>query len=617
LEPSIETHFEPAFALAFFFHPDRDRAIGIAERAVRKLRVAQRAQVRRVYYRPSGRRVRHGMVVLRSRTKVSVERAQLLQRLVLHESEAVEREMESRAGIASLADEEIALRFVEHLVRSGWRRNSLYVAVALGRILYGYDTAAVLDLFATVVQDPERVPEDSYLRHVKRSLVREIEERFGPLLRTQVGARGEESFVTVPPTPMQRLLVARCLELLTPWDTDCPVPSGFDATKHPLLQLRFAGADPDGEHAIEVNRMHSLIHPDCLTNLASGLRLESPAERLRMPRPIRSSDTGGGDGPAPDRLHPPELGKPGLERLRSAWSRQPTPRAEPASRVVVSVDGRERLTVDARTGAHASCDLTEAAEVVEVKGSDRLGETLLAVHVLRLEPLTRAASTAREELRVALGRGRELLVVIAASPDGGSGRRLELAASCRATSIVSRLAAAWAGRRSANGRGSRMRAALTAASVISVLGLAVLVARWQRQDEPRRQQAEIHDAAASGETTRGLPAPERRVTLRTARLLFLDSAGGPDDERVIELLRTELLASGRFATTTDRDAADAALKARAVVEKPAVGTEQPALRLELELVDEGGEVLWSAAQSGSTWQALAATEIRDLVDRSR
>src|SRR6185503_12201908 len=104
-----------------------------------------------------------------------------------------------------------ALRYVKQLVRLGTRRSSLYVAVATGRILYGYSTAEVQELIGSVLQDPERVPEDSYLRHVKGSLFDELRSRFGELLRVRTGARGEESFDSAPPSPPQRRLVARCL----------------------------------------------------------------------------------------------------------------------------------------------------------------------------------------------------------------------------------------------------------------------------------------------------------------------------------------------------------------------------------------------------------------------
>jgi hypothetical protein len=113
--------------------------------------------------------------------------------------------------------------------------------------------------------------------------MRELQERFGALLAVQRGVRGEERFQALPDARDYLAWVRECLREFTPWETHCTLPTSFDPHADELPSLRFRGNDPDGEHEVEIRRLHALLHPDCFERLLAALRLEAPAERLEVP----------------------------------------------------------------------------------------------------------------------------------------------------------------------------------------------------------------------------------------------------------------------------------------------------------------------------------------------
>ncbi|HEY7180472.1 MAG TPA: hypothetical protein VIC84_03585, partial [Blastocatellia bacterium] len=275
----IEESIARAFQLAYFIHGDREAALNIAAEAFAKLEVAVAAQDKRLYYRPTGRAAR----AERFRTKVSVGELHLLQRLVYLESEPYERRAEQSPDGESPDEEDMLIHFIKHLVRITVRRNSFYVTLGLGRLLHNYSTAETMEMYNVLVQDPGRVRDDYYYRSRKGRLMKELKERFGDRLRVTRGARGEERFQTDDEPGRHAELARECLQEFTPWSTDCAIPAGLDPVTEEIRDLAFYGSDPDSEHAIEVNRFHAALHPDCFARLAAGLNFMSPSERLATP----------------------------------------------------------------------------------------------------------------------------------------------------------------------------------------------------------------------------------------------------------------------------------------------------------------------------------------------
>lgn len=177
----IDEWLDKAFQLAFFLHGNRETAKAIVVNAMNKLETASNAQFKRLYYTPTGRAENSKA----TRSRVSLNDLQLLQRLVFVESEIFEREKEKTS------EKSLLIYFIKHLVRISLKRNSFYVTLGVARILHNYGTADAMEIYNVVVQDPERVHDDYYYRSRKDVLMKELKARFGDLLEIVRVNRGD------------------------------------------------------------------------------------------------------------------------------------------------------------------------------------------------------------------------------------------------------------------------------------------------------------------------------------------------------------------------------------------------------------------------------------------
>ena len=259
--------------LAFFLHPDKARSIELTAAALGKVEGVADKQLRRGAYRPR-----------KGRTKVFLSSVQILQGLIYCESEPLERSQEISGGkrASLLGAEDLLVRYIKHLVQISLWRNSFYVTLALCKFLYRYSTAEVMAIYDLVSQDSECRLNDCYCRSCKRILLSEIESRFGALISHCRGPRGEKQFVGDEASRSEIDLVRDCLVQFTPWDTACRAPE-----RRELLQPQDLHSPAEGVghgSAIEVHRIHSLIHPVCFSRLTRTLGLDPPEQRLVIPR---------------------------------------------------------------------------------------------------------------------------------------------------------------------------------------------------------------------------------------------------------------------------------------------------------------------------------------------
>lgn len=350
-----------AFQLAYFIHDNRATAIHIAISALRKLRVESTAQGRRAYYTPTGQSGYRA-----TRTKVSLSDLHLLQRLVYIESEVYERIAEQRQW--ELGQMEMIIRFIKHLVKITIKRNSFYVSLALSRVLHDYTTADAIEIYNCVVQDPERARENYYYRSQKACLLRELKERFGDMLRIRKAKHGEERFEAQEDPKNYLELINACLLRFMPWHSKCVLPADFDPIKKVVTPLLFKGVLPDEEHATELNRIHTLLHPSCFTRLVLGLGLDSPDQRVDVPCFFLSSDEPGSLG---RRLDPPPVSEEELHIISDELTKEAKRRKKYVGPILsIWVDGIERGHLDLNRTKSLRLEIEAGAELIEVRSGD-------------------------------------------------------------------------------------------------------------------------------------------------------------------------------------------------------------------------------------------------------
>ncbi|MCP3960709.1 MAG: hypothetical protein GY719_22930 [bacterium] len=562
---------ERAFGLAVFLHRDREVAFHVALEAVARLEVTAQGQDRRRRYQPAGRRRPGGSRLPASRYRVTLDRAQLLQLLVYVASEAHERCQEQAPPEERPTTGEMTVRFIAYLARICLRRNAFHAALGVGRVLHDYSTEEVMALYDLVLQDPDRYPAGDYLRERKRVLLKELRERFAGFVETCRGARGEERFEPQPASPALTARVRRTLEACTPWQSRCAVPERFDPLVEELPELRFAGRDPDGEHPVEVRRIHALMHPPCLERLARSLELEPPEERLTVPRffAVRGED---GVGRNDD---PPELGDDALAAAADDLSRRASRRRHAAGdRLSVRVDGTEALRWDLARHSRVRLEVGEETERVEVWALDaQEGDVLLALFL----PGVAGAGSVRLEARQSI----RFRVEAEAGADGA--RNLAVEVSYREGSLA-RAVSLWARRlRRRLGAGGffagRRGAFAGAAAVVLLVAGGLLLPPGGR---------ELWDVV------RG-PAPPAATPLAEIERVFVEPLGeAPFHRRLRAGLVAGLEARPGWQVTAPARPAQAVLRL-ADDGEGAAGRAEPVV---LQLVNRRGEVLFEQRFEG-------------------
>ena len=373
-DAAVDELINKAYQLAYFIHDDRAIAVHVALAAFRKLKVASTAQGRRVYYTPTGQSGYRA-----ARTKVSLSDLHILQRLVYIESEIYER-MEEEKQNESPGQMGMIIRFIKHLIKISVKRNSFYVSLGLSRVLHNFTTSEAMEIYGSVVQDPERARENYYYRSQKACLMQELKERFGDMLRIRIAKQGEYRFEAQEEPSHYLELVRNCLLQFMPWQSKCVLPSDFDPLKREVVPLLFEGSHPDEEHVIELNRIHTLLHPDCFRRLVTALGLDLPDRRLEVPYFFLSHNDPGSLG---RRLNPPSLSDEELYVISDRINKESARRKKNSGRLLsILVDGIERDQLDLNRTNNLRLEIKADAELIEVRELDSTEETLLATYLV-------------------------------------------------------------------------------------------------------------------------------------------------------------------------------------------------------------------------------------------
>ena len=377
----INDWLNKAFQLAFFIHGSRDIAKQIAASAMNKLETASNAQFKRYYYTPVGR----AETARATRSRVSLNDLQLLQRLVFVESENFEKQNEATK---TTSEKNLLVYFIKHLVRISLKRNSFYVTLGISRILHNYGTNDAMEIYNIVVQDPDRVHDDYYYRSRKGVLMKELKARFGELLEVVKVNRGEERFNHKTGAENLSETAKDCLQFFTPWNSSCAIPEKFNPFDDIIAPFHFDKQNPDAEHRIEVNRIHAALHPQCFSRLTDALSLPPPEEKMEIPKFMISDIQPNIDKNNDDWRNPPSLETDELQTIKDILAAQAeSRRAISANLLRVVVDGNEKARINLEETDQVNFDLGDESELIEVRVVEKDGEIILATHLLSFEDL--------------------------------------------------------------------------------------------------------------------------------------------------------------------------------------------------------------------------------------
>ncbi len=642
---SVDELLNRAFELAYFILGDRPASIYVAMAAMDKLKTASTNQGRRLYYTPTGRSAYPA-----ARTKVNLSDLHLLQRLVYIESELFERLIEGQRQ--AVQQDDLIIRYIKHLIRITTKHNSFYVTLGLCRLLYNYSTADTSDVYNLVLQDPERIRDDYYYRSRKKRLMQEIKDRFGGLVRTQRGLRREERFQPQEDSQQYAGLVKECLIRFTPWHSACALPEELNPKRNVITRLLFEGGDPDKEHAVELNRIHTLIHPECLNRLTAALGLDPVDERLEIPSFFVSNE---GSRPPEDRFNPTPLTEGELDAIRRYLDKNSVHRKQfSQAQLRLMIDGQKQADFAPEHSHGVRFELEEGSELIEIRsvGSVEAQEdTSLAVCLLRYDK----SGVIPADSTVVLGRGQRLSLTVSPSTDAsGEARGATLKVDYQATTLTRPIfrsvphIRAWL-HELANLRprgGIRLLEPALGLMFVALCAVGLWlylhsgsgatnpseVAQLQKrrvieatpftspstapspQIEPATPRKGVGQPRTTGsspgrsstpsgadqareiERVRGTNAKLASAMLLKVKRVYVDPLGNDSfGQQLREKLIGSLRASNRFEVVSNRDDADAVFKGSAN-QGPKPGSSSSVV---LELVNAGGQVVWSlSSQKG-------------------
>jgi hypothetical protein len=624
---------DSAFQLAYFILGDRAASIYVAMAAMDKVKAASTVQGRRLSYTPIGR-----PSFPAARSKIALSEVHLLQRLVYIEAELFETLLEGEEQ--SLQVEDLIIRYIKHLVRITTKHNSFYVTLGLCRLLYNYSTVETAEIYNLILQDPARMRDDHYYRSRKKLLMLEMKERFGDLLHVERGFRREDRFKANDNSATFAGLVKECLAHFTPWQSTCVLPNELDLKGNVIPPLLFEGNDPDEEHLVELNRIHTLIHPPCFARIITALGMDPPDQRLRVPyfpTPM------GGARPSPNRFTPKDLSDRELNAIKRRLDKSISYRKKYSDgSLICLVDGTRRTVLEPGPGARVDFEVKAGSDLLEIRSVvaeeeipivvypiayERSGisrKTSLAVldggqefsfniepRVSNIGEVDRAAVRITYQSRKPSNGLLARLRTLGLSP--GDFRNVSLVTNPRliwpalAILVIVILGGLWGYQRSKKADSTRPLIVLNdkqqpatelpsppATSTPQSQSNNALRRTEQSPGKSPRKESDGRSATSSDSTetdaeTRGRSQRPPSATLGSVRRVYVDSLGDDSLSRQFrEALIAGLKSTGRFILLEGREDADAVFQAS--IHRLTHGQ---SFLVNVELVDASGQIIWS------------------------
>lgn len=360
---------QASFQLAYFIFPDRSTAIDILVRALEKLRVRSRREIKRLYWRD-----KHAQRPVRRIARSDVD---MLQWLIMFESEEDERAQE-RAGNPSLRS--MAIRYIKHLVQVTTALSSFYVNVGLTRLLRNYSTIEAQRIYEMLMC---RYPGPDEYRRAKAALMDKMNQRFAGFVKITRVEHGELRFETFEDQKRWAGLVDDCLRSFTPWSTQGHSSQFVTANGGNIkVASTYRAADTD-QNEMEMRCCRILIEPACYSELLKEMAFDPPATKLALPRFVMTEkqEKSGDNRTQPRR--PPELSQEDLDKIQRRLAATDARRRNINPRLVtIVIDGVEHTQLDLTQKRQVQIEVEAGASLVEIRGEDDRGDLLLATHLI-------------------------------------------------------------------------------------------------------------------------------------------------------------------------------------------------------------------------------------------
>lgn len=378
---SQEDLLAKAFQLAFFINPNKDIALEITSNAFEMWEVICERQDKRRYYSLKGR-ILGNKERKKRRTKVNMQEEQLLQRLIYKISEEYELDQN---WCKTIDEEGLLICYLKRLLSIILKNNSFSTIVGISRVLHKYTNKETVELYMSLspnraTQDIANIERES--KRYKSKLVNQLKDSFNGLISLSKN-ENEERFTIVKDSNKFNFLfniVEDSLNRFKPWATEC-INSFND--------FIFNDDNPDNEYAIELRRIHSVIHYNCYTYLTKTLNLDFPKERLEIPLFSLAENINNKNNI--DRRNPPnamaELNAI-PKKLEDFAKRRKNFLAGTLS---IIVDGKEKALLNLIKENHAHIKISEDSELVEIR--NKKDNLLLATHLITEELLINKAKT--------------------------------------------------------------------------------------------------------------------------------------------------------------------------------------------------------------------------------
>lgn len=318
------------FELAYLVHPDKNQSLIIALAALFELETERIKEQRRL--RNAFKLIQEKIATLSNNEiyspKIYLNDFQLYQWLILECSNTEEINQENTVFISQQI---LIIRYLKHLIANSVNKNVLFIITGLSRILHNYTTNNTVDLCLYLYPNYRKIKNlDHEIKRTKAKLLSQLEERFDKYLKVVNNRFQPITATNLTNVQSMTELINNTLDQLVLWDTECSNSLFFDQfNQHNLL-------------SIGQQMSHIIIHPNCYNSVTKELNLESPNNKLEIPKFFIANTINDENDP----FDPPDFTEDVPKLLKALESYKKQVKNCDPSKLVIKVDEVKKGTLD-------------------------------------------------------------------------------------------------------------------------------------------------------------------------------------------------------------------------------------------------------------------------------